>query len=43
MFVRLLHEGLPVISFEWVDLETFIELVESQVPPNIFEACNASN
>lgn len=41
-FARVLHEGLPVSTLEWVPLENLIQLVEAQVPPNIFETCTAS-
>ncbi|KAH8092212.1 phosphoglycerate mutase-like protein [Cristinia sonorae] len=40
-FVRVMHEGSPVVSLEWVPLERFIKLVEAQIPPNIFAACTS--
>ncbi|KLO07369.1 phosphoglycerate mutase-like protein [Schizopora paradoxa] len=39
-FVRAFHEGTPVPTLNWVSLESFISLLESNVPPNIFAACN---
>lgn len=39
---RVLHEGLPVSTLEWVPFDNVIQLVESQIPPNIFTACNGS-
>ncbi|PSR77448.1 hypothetical protein PHLCEN_2v7879 [Hermanssonia centrifuga] len=41
-FVRVLHEGTPVSSLEWVTLDEFIQLLASQIPPDIFAACNSS-
>jgi 2-phosphoxylose phosphatase len=41
MRVRVMHEGTPVSSLAWISLSDFITLLESQVPANIFEACNA--
>ncbi|KDQ50599.1 hypothetical protein JAAARDRAFT_41911 [Jaapia argillacea MUCL 33604] len=39
LFVRVMHEGTPVFSLEWVPLEDFISLLESRVPVDVFEAC----
>ncbi|KAI0071352.1 phosphoglycerate mutase-like protein [Panus rudis PR-1116 ss-1] len=41
-FVRVLHEGTPVKSLEWMPLAKFIQLLESQVPTNIFATCNSN-
>ncbi|KAI0791129.1 phosphoglycerate mutase-like protein [Abortiporus biennis] len=40
-FVRVFHEGTVVKGMEWIPLNTFIQLLEAQTPPNIFEACNS--
>lgn len=37
-----MHEGTAVSGMEWVPLDTFIQLLEAQVPDDIFEACNAT-
>lgn len=39
--VRVMHEGTPVKTLEWVPLDDFVGLLETQVPEDIFEACNA--
>ncbi|EIN05099.1 phosphoglycerate mutase-like protein [Punctularia strigosozonata HHB-11173 SS5] len=39
--VRVMHEGTPVSSLTWVPLDDFINLLEAQVPSNIFGICNA--
>ncbi|EGN94817.1 hypothetical protein SERLA73DRAFT_187884 [Serpula lacrymans var. lacrymans S7.3] len=39
-FVRVLHDGTPVKHLEWVSLQDFIDLLEAQVPENIFDTCN---
>ncbi|TCD60758.1 hypothetical protein EIP91_009551 [Steccherinum ochraceum] len=41
-FARVLHEGLPVETLEWQDFDSVIQLVESQIPPNIFATCNVT-
>lgn len=41
-FVRVLHEGTPVPTLEWVDLGSFISLLESNVPSNLFEQCTST-
>ncbi|TFK81329.1 phosphoglycerate mutase-like protein [Polyporus arcularius HHB13444] len=41
-FVRVIHEGTPVVGFEWIPLDAFISSLESQVPADIFELCNGS-
>lgn len=38
-FVRVIHEGTPVSTLAWVPLDDFIDLLESQIPPNIYNAC----
>ena len=38
-FVRVLHEGSPVKGLEWVPLDDFLDLLQSQIPENIFAAC----
>lgn len=40
-FVRLLFEGTPVQGFEWTSMDSFIKLLESNVPDNLFEACTS--
>ncbi|KAA1477624.1 phosphoglycerate mutase-like protein [Dentipellis sp. KUC8613] len=42
MFVRVLHEGTPVESLQWTTLDSFIDLLQAQVPDNIFERCTQS-
>ncbi len=41
-FVRVFHEGTVVSGFEWIPLDTFIGTLETQIPENIFAACNGS-
>ncbi|KAH7923012.1 phosphoglycerate mutase-like protein [Leucogyrophana mollusca] len=41
-FVRVIHEGTPVTTLQWVALEEFIGLLEAQIPSNIFETCMGS-
>ncbi|OBZ74558.1 ER membrane protein complex subunit 1 [Grifola frondosa] len=36
-FVRVIHEGTPVSSLEWIPLDEFITALEAQIPQNIFE------
>ena len=38
-FVRIMHEGTPVETLDWIPLDDFIGLLEENVPPNLFEAC----
>jgi len=40
-FVRVIHEGTPVQGMEWISLDSFIQLLEAQVPDNIFAVCNS--
>ncbi|KAI0799747.1 phosphoglycerate mutase-like protein [Irpex lacteus] len=39
-FVRVLHEGTVVPSFEWMPLDDFIALLNSQIVPDLLEQCN---
>ncbi|KAF8484365.1 phosphoglycerate mutase-like protein [Gautieria morchelliformis] len=39
LFVRVMHEGTPSIGLEWMSLDSFISLLQSNVPDNIFEQC----
>ena len=41
-FVRVIHDGVVFPALAWVTLDDFIDLLESQVPPDIFEQCNSS-
>lgn len=38
-FVRVMHEGTPVETLSWVPLTDFISLLESQVPPDLYNTC----
>ncbi|KZT19843.1 phosphoglycerate mutase-like protein [Neolentinus lepideus HHB14362 ss-1] len=38
-FVRVMHEGTPVQTLSWVPLTDFISLLESQVPPDLYNTC----
>jgi hypothetical protein len=38
-FVRVIHEGTPVPRLEWVSLNDFIEILEQQIPNNIYQTC----
>ena len=38
-FVRIMHEGTPVGTLDWIPLDDFIGILESNVPENLFEAC----
>ncbi|KAL5520558.1 hypothetical protein ACEPAG_9782 [Sanghuangporus baumii] len=40
-FVRVSFEGTPMQSLEWVSLDDFISLLESNVPENLLEACDS--
>lgn len=40
-FVRVMHEGTPVPTLEWVPLAEFTALLQSNVPENLFEQCMA--
>lgn len=42
-FVRVLHEGTPVQALRWSPLDDFIELLQAQVPDDIFERCTQSS
>ncbi|EJD04724.1 phosphoglycerate mutase-like protein [Fomitiporia mediterranea MF3/22] len=39
-FVRVIYGGTPVQTLEWVALDDFISLLESNVPDNLLEACS---
>ena len=41
-FVRVLHEGTAVSELEWLALDDFIDMLEAQIPPNVFVACMGS-
>lgn len=38
-FVRVMHEGTPAVGLEWMTLDSFIALLQSNVPQNIFNQC----
>ncbi|KZT03230.1 phosphoglycerate mutase-like protein [Laetiporus sulphureus 93-53] len=38
-FVHVLHEGTPVSEMAWIPLDDFIGVLESQIPPRLFETC----
>ncbi|KAF9233181.1 phosphoglycerate mutase-like protein [Melanogaster broomeanus] len=38
-FVRVMHEGTPVPSLEWVPLGDFIDLLDGVIPDDIYDAC----
>ena len=40
-FVRVLHDGTEVSALKWVALDGFIDLVNSQVPEDVFGQCNS--
>ncbi|KAF7800185.1 hypothetical protein EIP86_011432 [Pleurotus ostreatoroseus] len=40
-FVRVMWEGTPVSSLEWVTLDNFIGLLNSQIPTDLFATCNS--
>ncbi|KAI0683289.1 phosphoglycerate mutase-like protein [Cytidiella melzeri] len=39
-FVRVVHEGTVVPTFEWMPLDDFIALVNAQIIPDLFAQCN---
>ncbi|KAF8588877.1 phosphoglycerate mutase-like protein [Ramaria rubella] len=39
LFVRVLHEGTPAVGLEWLPLDSFITLLQSSVPNDIFNQC----
>ncbi|KAI0659475.1 phosphoglycerate mutase-like protein [Cubamyces menziesii] len=41
-FVRVIHEGTPVKSMEWIPLDGFITSLEAQVPSDIAARCSAA-
>ncbi|CAL1698559.1 unnamed protein product [Somion occarium] len=41
-FVRVIHEGTPVKGLEWMPLDDFITLLQSQVPADILSVCNST-
>ncbi|KAG6372592.1 phosphoglycerate mutase-like protein [Boletus reticuloceps] len=38
-FVRVLHEGTPVPSLQWVQMGEFIDLLDGVIPEDIYRAC----
>ena len=38
-FVRIMHEGTPVPTKEWIALSDFISSLEAQIPADIYNAC----
>ena len=42
-FVRVLFEGAPVSGMEWISLDDFIALLESNVPAGLYKLCQQSN
>ncbi|KAH7888873.1 phosphoglycerate mutase-like protein [Phlebopus sp. FC_14] len=38
-YVRVIHEGMPVADLEWVPFQAFMDLLEAQIPENIYKAC----
>lgn len=38
-FVRVIHEGTPVPSLRWVQLEEFIGLLNDVIPDDVYRAC----
>ncbi|KIJ51212.1 hypothetical protein M422DRAFT_158528 [Sphaerobolus stellatus SS14] len=40
-FVRVMFEGTPAVGLEWVAFDDFVSLLQSNVPANLFEQCNA--
>lgn len=34
-----MHEGTPVPSLQWVELEEFIDLMDDLIPEDIYNAC----
>ncbi|KAI0341131.1 phosphoglycerate mutase-like protein [Trametopsis cervina] len=40
-FVRVLHEGTVVPTFEWMPLDDFIALLNAQIVPNLVAQCNS--
>ena len=41
-FVRVLFEGTPVFELDWIPLDDFIALLESNVSSGIYQLCNSS-
>lgn len=41
-FVRVMHEGTPKPTLEWVPLDSFIDLINSQIPADIFGECHST-
>ena len=39
--VRLMHEGTPVPGLDWMTLDDWIDLINSQIPADIFGTCNS--
>lgn len=40
LFVRVLYEGTVVPDFEWIPFESFVQLLEDNVPTDLTEACS---
>ncbi|EIW81638.1 phosphoglycerate mutase-like protein [Coniophora puteana RWD-64-598 SS2] len=38
-FVRVMHDGIPVQSLDWIPFSRFVELLEEQVPADIYGSC----
>ncbi|EKM52252.1 uncharacterized protein PHACADRAFT_176271 [Phanerochaete carnosa HHB-10118-sp] len=41
-FVRVIHDGVVFPALAWTSLDQFIDLLNSQVPSDIFGQCNSS-
>lgn len=41
-FVRVLFEGTPVFELDWIPLDDFIALLESNVSSGIYQLCNSN-
>lgn len=41
LYVRVLFNGRPAEGLEWVKIEDFVGLLESNVVPDVFETCNS--
>ena len=40
--MRIMHEGTPKVPLDWMPLDSFIDLLNSQTPADIFGTCNSS-
>ncbi|KAI0040100.1 phosphoglycerate mutase-like protein [Auriscalpium vulgare] len=43
LFVRVMHEGTPVSSLQWMPIDDFIGLLQAQVPADILQQCTQGN